>query len=328
MARVSYNTHPSNPNSGNKPVQTADSNKQVQRFVLLIHILYTANLTGDEVKVCLKQALPNDWHPTMEGIAQLGRDGNVTVPVMTEALHKAKLSFIAHPTESGHSERRWLRQLLHRLARDATAATATATATASQQQGGQATADKAWSSSPDSAMWLAILARARIVLTEDEWSGKLFASIRDAYRDGWLAVFGIRRKPTEAVVSVSASPAAKKMTWSAVVRANVPGLETNKFTTAAVGTVRFFSLQAHHPAYRSLVKELPALAAKRAYQLRSQWGWMRKLEDNKPRGAGTHVSATTDKPGNAKVFIPTMEVTVEEGWTAVPGRNASKGGNA
>jgi hypothetical protein len=252
-------------------VKTAVGHEQVQHFILLINILNKAGLDLEEVQACLRKYLsslkpeqrtgltanlPNVVEnigqldlPYVAAIARLSED-KMTVEDVANVANRAKLRFVDVPS-LGHGEKGWLRNLLHALARDAS----------SQHPGAQ---DTAWFVAPDCAIWLAIMSRFRIILSDEEWHLHLSDSLRRAYRDGWLGVFGLRRA---AAPFDTTTPAADSGTAKANTGPRDPRPAAGMDTHVLLPTRHFFSLQVHNPQYLSLVAEITAVVRKRSNAL-------------------------------------------------------------
>lgn len=317
MTRIGYNT-------GNSAHQNADESEQLQQFVLLTHILKDAGLTAGEVIFCMKkyvatlskgrlvsltQHLPNatdigdTWQLTDENIAQLSRQGKMSAAAVADAARNAKLQFVQNP-QSGHGHRGWLRELLHILARHSTTTR---------------TKDS-WAANPDSAIWLAIMSRARIILSNDEWTAMVPQSTRDSYRNGWLLAFGLHRNAI----------------------AGIPVL-----------TQEYFALQTGNAAYLAMLRELTRLAASRALelcgydevswpalgtaaskskpkaspvQLRKEWAVTKEVKTY--HAVAVKKVRTPRAVAIKKVETPcaaaTKMVEAEDGWTVVPNKTHKK----
>jgi hypothetical protein len=302
----------------------------VERFALLGHILKSAGLPSDEVSFCLNKYLhtlpPKDfatlitWLPHLKGlsegwchaaedIAELEGDKN-NVEVVPPTAWRAKLRFIEQ-LESGHGEHGWLRELPHAQARDANAS----------HLGGHMAADTAWFSKPDCALWLAIMARIRIVLPREDWVYPRTEASRDAYRDGWRGVFGIQRKTT-----VSSAP---RVNWSDIAQGKAPAALPATYYPFL--TTDFFSVLTHNPGYLRLIKDLPGLAKQAAYELRQQG--LPKFEqkaDGNPHGKGVgkmegkqgkKMKGKQGRQGKREKIAQVPEpVKQDDEWTVVVGR--------
>jgi hypothetical protein len=291
MARIGYNT-------GYSAHRIVNTNRQAQQFILLNHILKDAGLTAKEVSSCMQkyvatlsrgrlasltqhlpkvQAIDGSWQPTDENIAQLSHNGRIDVEVVVRTARKAQLQFVKQPG-SAHGEKSWLRELLHALARSTTT-------TSSKQD--------VWNTNPDSAIWLAIMSRAQIILSSSQWADMVPQATRDAYHNGWLLVFGLHRK------------------------AAVPGATA----TIAVLTKGFFAAQTSNAAYRAMLQKLPRLAANRAQKL-SQYGEAVPATSEKP--------VPTTNPTASPVQPPKESTAVQKGekwngWAAMPKPEANAG---
>jgi hypothetical protein len=335
MARLTYNNRAAVP----KPTTAAVCTEQVQRFVLLAHILKAAGLTPGEVKTCMakyvaglspeKSSFLLFSLPKVEQINSIGSvsdmaianlsDGNMTVEEVTRAAQHAKLSFVESP-ELGHGEKGWLRELLHALAGQA-------------KQGAESEA-RAWFNNPDCAIWLAIMARVQLVLSVKEWGSELPVSVRNAYRDGWLGVFGVQRE-----VSPFSAPVPATSGWSGVIKAKSPKKKGPKAAAVAATnrsslTREFFASQTENPVYLSLIKEIPAVVKKSANELRQQLGLPQiALQRPQPRNTKTQAgnSKAQKKPRTQKPQVqpkgqtgnsePQAEgIKLDSSWPALAGK--------
>jgi hypothetical protein len=277
----------------------ADSNKQAQQFVLLTHILKDAGLTAKEVSSCIQKyvatlsrgrlasltqhlpkvkAIDGSWQPTDKNIAQLSHDGKIGVDVVAHAAHKAQLQFVKRPG-SAHGKKGWLRELLHALARNATT-------TRLKQE--------SWTTNPDSAIWLAIMARAQIILSTSQWTNMVPQSTRDCYRNAWLLVFGLHRK----TVVPSATAAIPILTQS------------------------FFAAQTSNAAYLTMLQKLPRLAINKALEL-CQYGEAGSATPEK-RPAAPKSTASPIQPPKESTAVKKGEKW--NGWAVMPKSKAKASG--
>ena len=291
MARIGYNT-------GYSAHRIADTNKEAQQFLLLNHILKDAGLTAKEVGSCMQKyvatlsherlasltqhfpkvnAIDGSWQPTDENIAQLSHNGKIGVEVVVHTARKAQLQFVKRPG-SAHGEKGWLRELLHALARNAT--------TIRSKQ-------DAWTTNPDSAIWLAIMSRAQIVLSSSQWADMVPQPTRDSYRNAWLLVFGLHRK------------------------AIVPGA----IATIPVLTKVFFAAQTSNAAYLAMLQKLPRLAAKKAREL-CPYGEAGPATSEKPASTPNSTASPVEPP---KESTAVKKGEKWNGWAVMPKPAANTG---
>ncbi|KAK3290945.1 uncharacterized protein B0H64DRAFT_49935 [Chaetomium fimeti] len=317
---------------------TARSYEQIQRFILLTNILNKAGLSVNEVRECLKKYVnfltPDDLMelathlpglesidgmdlPYVTAIASLSM-GKMTAETVIETAVRAKLRFVDKPALA-YGEKGWLRHLLHALAQDS-----------SRQHGVQA---EAWFGKPDCALWLAFMARFRVLLSEEEWCVYLSPSVRDAYRDGWLGVFDLERSARRSAPAPSSGPVTPA--WSGLLKAN-PRIQNPParvqppaaVITTPFLTTKFFSLQMQSPLYLSLVKKVPASVRQRSNELRHQlrlpqMAYKPQKGGISARGrrgnqAEQRTAGDRDSEASGEVGKPVDET--EEGWTVVKNR--------
>lgn len=271
------------------PVKYSFVQDQLQHFILLANILNTADLELDEVKACLRKyldsldpqqlrALTVNLPNAVEGIDQMDfpyvkaiaklSGGKMTLYDVAVVATRAKLRFVEFAGLGNDPEKGWLTCLLHALARDAS----------SQHPGAQ---DTAWFAAPRCAVWLAIMARFRIILSRDEWRLQVSNSLDRAYHDGWLGVFGLQRGPAPAGTTTTPAPGGMfKADTSIQGPSSMASMGAYPFLTQ-----HFFTRQMLNPRYLSLVAEIPNVVEMRSQQLRRELGLQPRGEKDQRGGA-------------------------------------------
>ncbi|KAK4113139.1 hypothetical protein N656DRAFT_828828 [Canariomyces notabilis] len=214
MIKIGYNTEHS-VQKRKEMIAEAAKDRQLQNFVLLAHILKRAGMDNGEVTLCLKrylgtlpaedlrslrvhlprvQVISNDFVPTVDGIAELAEIPSMAKAYVTRALQIAGQRMVKEP-KTAHGAKGWIRALLHRLA---------AALPQAPQQGEGSKA--AWTTNPDSAIWLGIMARLRVATPVDTWDATVTNDMTFACYNGWRGVFGLPPAIPDPFAVVPATP--------------------------------------------------------------------------------------------------------------------------